>query len=135
MNKKASIALATGLLLAGAATASAAGLQSSSSPKTTPPPSASSTMSKPAGDTLSLTSAQQKSAWRELNGQAANQNAPSGFQPMVGAVVPSSIKIEPVPTKAATDIPSLKPYDFAMVQGKLLIVNPADKRVADVITG
>jgi hypothetical protein len=92
-------------------------------------------MSKPAGDTLGLTSAQQKLVWRDLNGQATNQNAPSGFQPMVGAVVPSSIKIEPVPTKAATDIPSLKPYDFAMVQGKVLIVNPADKKVADVITG
>jgi len=135
MNKKASIALATGLLLAGAAAASAAGQQSTSSPKMAPPPSASSTMSKPASDTLSLTSTEQKSAWKDLNGQAANQNAPSGFQPKVGAAVPSSIKLEPVPTKAATDIPSLKSFDFAMVEGKLLIVNPSDKKIADVITG
>jgi hypothetical protein len=134
MNKKASIALATGLLLAGAAAASAAGQQSTSSPKMAPPP-ASSTMSKPASDTLSLTSTEQKSAWKDLNGHVTNQNAPSGFQPKVGAAVPSSIKLEPIPAQAATDVPSLKSFDFAMVQGKLLIVNPSDKKIADVITG
>lgn len=133
MNKKASLALATGLLLAGAATASAAGPQSASSPKA--PPSASSTISKPAGDKLSLTSTQQKSAWNDLKGQAANQSPPSGFQAKVGEMVPGSIKTAPVPTKAATDVPSLKSYDFAMVHGKLLIVNPSDKKIADVITG
>ena len=131
MNKKASLALATGLLLVSTAAASAAGPQSS--PKA--PPSASSTMSKPATDRLSLTGTEQKSAWNDLNGQATNQNAPSGFQPQVGAMVPGSIKLEPVPSKAATDVPSLKPFDFAMVQGKLLIVNPSDKKIADVITG
>ena len=133
MNKKASLALATGLLLVSAAAASAAGPQSTSSPNA--PPSASSTMSKPAADKLSLTSTEQKSAWKDLNGQAANQNAPSGFQPQVGAMVPGSIKLEPIPSKTATNVPSLKPFDFAMVQGKLLIVNPSDKKIADVITG
>jgi hypothetical protein len=130
MNKKASLALATGLLLVGAAAASAAGPQSS--PQAPP---ASSTMSKPATDRLSLTGTEQKSAWNDLNRQATNQNAPAGFQPQVGAMVPGSIKLAPVPTKAATDVPSLKPFDFAMVQGKLLIVNPSDKKIADVITG
>jgi len=133
MNKKASLALATGLLLISAAAASAAGSQSTSSPKA--PPSASSTMSKPATDRLSLTSTEQKSVWKDLNGQATNQNAPSGFQPQVGAMVPGSIKLEPVRSKAATDVPSLKSFDFAMVQGKLLIVNPSDKKIAEVITG
>src|SRR6516164_5067120 len=71
MNKKASLALATGLLLVSAAAASAAGPQSTSSPNASP--SASSTMSKPATDKLSLTSTEQKSAWKDLNGQATNQ--------------------------------------------------------------
>jgi len=92
-------------------------------------------MSKPATDRLSLTSTEQKSVWKDLNGQATNQNAPSGFQPQVGAMVPGSIKLEPVPSKTATDVPSLKPFEFAMVQGKLLIVNPSDKKIAEVITG
>jgi hypothetical protein len=32
-------------------------------------------------------------------------------------------------------VPSLKPYDFAVVQGKVLIVNPSDKKIVDVIIG
>jgi hypothetical protein len=32
-------------------------------------------------------------------------------------------------------VPALRPYDFAIVQGKLLIVNPSDRKIAEVITG
>jgi Protein of unknown function (DUF1236) len=92
-------------------------------------------MSRPAGYTLSLTSMQQKTAREDLNSKTSKQNAPSGFQATVGAVVPTTVKIDPVPSKAATDIPALKSYDFAVVQGKLLIVNPSDKKIAEVITG
>jgi hypothetical protein len=126
MKKQISVALAAGVLVVGASAVSAASLSQSSS---------SSTMSRPAGDTLSLTSMQQKAAWQDLNSKASKQNAPSGFQATVGAVVPTTVKIEPVPSKAATDIPALKSYDFAVVQGKLLIVNPSDNKIAEVITG
>jgi len=54
---------------------------------------------------------------------------------IVGAVVPSTVKIEPVPSKAASDVPMLKSFDFAMVNGKLLIVNPSDKKTVQVISG
>ena len=126
MKKQVSMALAAGLLLAGATAASAAGISSSSSPK----------MSNPAAqDSLSLATSQQKTAWNDLKGQASNQTAPSGFQATIGSVVPSNLKIAPVPSKTATEVPALKPYDFAMVSGKLLIVNPSDKKVVEVITG
>jgi len=126
MKKQVSIALAAGLLLAGPTAASAAGISSSSSPK----------MSNPAAqDSLSLATSQQKTAWNDLKGQASNQTAPSGFQATIGSVVPSNLKIAPVPSKTATEVPALKPYDFAMVSGKLLIVNPSDKKVVEVITG
>ena len=39
------------------------------------------------------------------------------------------------PSKASADVPTLKPYDFAMVAGKLLIVDPSDKKIVDVISG
>jgi Protein of unknown function (DUF1236) len=143
MKKHLSIALAAVLLAAGASGVMAAGYSSSSSSATKP--RASTTMSKPrtnglaarpgAKDTLSLASNQQHKAWNDLKGQSSNQNAPSGFQATIGSAVPSNVKIAPVPSKAATDVPALKPYDFAMVSGKLLIVNPSDKKIVDVITG
>jgi hypothetical protein len=94
-----------------------------------------STMSQPAGDTLSLTSAQQKTVWNDLHSQATEQKAPAGFNATVGAVIPSTMKTEPMPSKVATDVPTLKSFDFAMVNGKLLIVNPSDKKVVQVISG
>jgi hypothetical protein len=92
------------------------------------------TMKKPAVDSLRLSSAQQHTAWRDLYVKSLNQNPPSGFDATYGAVVPGGVKIAPVTGKAASDVPALKPYDFAMLQHKLLIVNPSDKKIAEVIT-
>jgi hypothetical protein len=123
--KQLSIALAAALFAAGAPAALAAGTSSTST-----------TMAKPgASDTLSLPSAQQKTAWNDLKSQASNQTAPSGFQATVGSALPASVKTMPVPSKTATAVPALKPYDFAMVAGKILIVNPSDKKIVEVITG
>jgi hypothetical protein len=126
MRKHISVALAAGMLMAGVSAASAAGMSPSNSTN--------STMSQPAG-TLSLTSAQQKTVWNDLHGQATEQKAPSGFNATVGAIVPSAVKTEPVPSRAATSVPALKSFNFAMVDGKLLIVNPSDKKIVDVISG
>jgi hypothetical protein len=96
--------------------------------------SAATKMAQPASDTLSLSSTQQKTAWNDLYVKSLNQKAPSGFEATMGAVVPSKVKIAPVTGKAASDVPALKTYDFAMLQHKLLIVNPRDKKIAEVIT-
>ena len=124
MRKHISVALAAGLLLAGVSAVSAA--------ETSKPGS---TMAQPASDTLTLTSAQQKTVWNDLRGQATDQKAPAGFDARVGSIVPSTVKIEPMPSKTATDVPALKSFNFAMVNGKLLIVNPSDKKIVDVISG
>ncbi len=110
------------MLLASVSAASAAGIQSSN------------TMSPPAKDTLMLSNAQQKTAWHDLYTKALNQAAPSGFGAAVGAVVPKSVTTAPMPAKAASDVPALKPYNFAMLQKKLVIVNPSDHKIAEVIT-
>jgi hypothetical protein len=86
-------------------------------------------------DTLNLTSTQQKTAWKDLYMPSLNQQSPSGFSAAVGAVVPDGVTAAAVPSKAAQAVPSLRPYDFAIVQGKLVIVNPSDKKIAEVITG
>jgi len=48
--------------------------------------------------------------------------------------VPNSMKTYPMPRQAARDVPAAKPYRYAMTQDKLLIVNPGDHKVADVVT-
>jgi hypothetical protein len=70
--------------------------------------------------------------WNDLGKQATNQNA-AGFDATIGTFVPNTVKIEPMPSKTAADIPPLRPYDYAMVDHKLVIVDPSNKVIADVL--
>ena len=94
--------------------------------------SSTSTQAK-AMDKLSLTSAQERTAWKDISRQANSQVAPASFSPTIGATVPIDVSLKPVPTSVASQVSSLKPYDYALLQGRLLIVNPNDKKVVDVI--
>ncbi|WGS20132.1 MULTISPECIES: DUF1236 domain-containing protein [unclassified Bradyrhizobium] len=87
-----------------------------------------------ASDTLSLSDTQQKSIWKDVSRHASNQTAPSGFNATVGAVVPSSVSTYPLPRRARRDVPEVRPYRYAMTQDKVLIVNPSDNKIADVVT-
>jgi hypothetical protein len=119
MKKQTSIALAAALLVSGVTAASAASMAGATKPS----------------DTLSLSATQQKTAWKDLYMPSLNQATPSSFSAKVGAVLPKSVTTAQVTTRAARAVPALKPYRFAMVQKKLVIVNPSDHKIADVITG
>jgi hypothetical protein len=86
-----------------------------------------------AKDNLSLTTAQEKLAWRDLSKQASSQPAPSNFAASPGTTVPNNITLRAIPRKVASQLPKLKPYQFARLPNEILIVNPTDKKVADVV--
>jgi Protein of unknown function (DUF1236) len=130
MKARTTIALAAAALLAGISAASAAPPENG---KMAPPP-ASTKMAPPASDTLTLTSAQRKKAWDDLYTGMLNQKTPSGFTATVGSALPSNVVTAPVTARAAGDVPVLKPYKFATVQKKLVIVNPSDRKIVDIIT-
>lgn len=88
-----------------------------------------------AKDSLSLTTAQEKLAWRDLGKRAVSQRAPSDFSPSVGTTVPNDITLRSIPTAVTGRLPALKPYQYARIPNELLIVNPSDKKVVDVING
>ena len=116
MKKKMPFALAGAMVLACVSAATAGSMQS-----------------ELARDTLSLSSTQQKKAWHDLYMGPWSQSGPSGFNPVVGAVLPKGVVTAPITKKAARDVPALKPYDFSLAQHKVLIVNPTDKKIAEVI--
>jgi hypothetical protein len=125
------IAIATTFALAsGIGAASAAEHSANSSAAMSKNPSAMSAMTK---DRISLTRSQQRTAWKDISQQASNQSVPSNFTASVGATVPSAITIQSVPAKVASRVSSLKPYDYALLPNELLIVNPNDKKIVDVI--
>jgi len=84
-------------------------------------------------DTVILSAAQRRAVWNDLSKQATNQNA-AGFDATIGTFVPNTIKIEPIPSNVTAKDPALRPYDFAMVDHKLVIVDPTNKVIANVLT-
>jgi Protein of unknown function (DUF1236) len=80
-----------------------------------------------------LSAAQRSTVWNDLSKQATNQNA-AGFNAKIGTFMPNTVKIEPMPSNVTANNPSLRPYDYAMVDHKLLIVDPTNKVIADVLS-
>jgi hypothetical protein len=87
-----------------------------------------------AADTLSLSPVDQHTAWTDLS-SAPDQSGPATFRPSTSSAVPSTLEIHAIKDKAASDLPALKPYDFAKVRNKLLIINPHDMMIAEMISG
>jgi hypothetical protein len=122
MKKSASLALAAVLALSGVTAVSARSHMSNMSNKTTG-----------ASDSLTLSDSQQQSIWKDVSKHATNQNAPADFNATVGTAVPSGMNTYPLPRRASRDVPAVKPYRYAMTQDKVLIVNPSDHKIADVV--
>ena len=86
-----------------------------------------------AKDNLTLTAAQRKTAWTDISKQAESESTPSNFTASVGKTVPSAVMLRPVPVKTANQVPALRPYDYARLKSQVLIVNPSDKKIVDII--
>ena len=124
------IAIATAAaFIAGTGMASAADMHATSN--TMSKTSAAPSMAK---DNLTLSRSQQRAAWKDLGKQASSQTASPNFTASVGATIPGDITIQAVPAKVAARVSALKPYDYALLHNQLLIVNPNDKKVVDVIS-
>ena len=122
-------------LLAGVSVASAAGMSKSSPSKPATTGSASSTSLPVAKDALSLSASQQQTAWKDISAQASKESAPAGFTAKVGTAVPSDLVTHPVPVSTASKVPALRPYQYAMLSSnKLLIINPSDKKISEILT-
>jgi hypothetical protein len=87
-----------------------------------------------AGDSLALSGQNQSTVWSDLS-KAPTSQPPSTFEPAASSAVPSTIRIRAIPPRIASDIPALRPYDYAKLPGKILIINPHDMMIAKVISG
>ena len=87
-----------------------------------------------AGDSVALSSQDQSTAWNDLSKSPASP-PPSTFEPATSSAIPSTIRVRAIPPQIASDIPALRPYDYAKLPGKILIINPHDMMIVKVISG
>ena len=88
-----------------------------------------------ASDDLVLTGAQEHLMWRRLMGRnIGSATAPSASTAAVGATVPAAVELRALPATVTRQIPQMKPYAYATLGKTLLIINPTDRVIVDVIT-
>jgi hypothetical protein len=55
------------------------------------------------------------------------------FDVSVGATVPPSVELAPMPTQIADKVPQVKTHRLFVTEGRIVLVNPNDQRIAGVI--
>lgn len=83
--------------------------------------------------TLKLSAAQKAQIWKELGGKATNaQNPVRSLK--VGETLPHTMHTQSMPGNVANQVPVVKSYQYAMVNGRVLIVNPSTNKIAAIVT-
>jgi hypothetical protein len=86
-----------------------------------------------ASDDFVLTGAQESLIWHAVSRQSGQGANTSGFNASLYTAVPSSIVLHSLPSAVTGQIPMVRPYEYATQGGALLIVNPADRKIVDII--
>lgn len=82
---------------------------------------------------LKLSIAQKQTIYTSISSQKQKETAPPAFRAALGAVVPSSIELQALPKTIVELIPELKDYQYAMVANQVLLVDPKNKLVIEII--
>jgi hypothetical protein len=83
---------------------------------------------------LNLTDQQKQNIMQSVQSETG-QRAPAGFQPKVGATVPSTMLLHQLPASVVTQVPGAKDLQYTKLDtNEVLLIDPKDGRVADIIT-
>jgi hypothetical protein len=86
-----------------------------------------------ASDDFVLTGAQEQLLWQRV-GRNASSTTRSGLIAAASATLPASVALHAMPATVTRQIPAVRPYKYAMLGKTLLIINPTDRVIVDVIT-
>jgi hypothetical protein len=82
---------------------------------------------------LNLTAAQKQTIVQSVQSEKG-QPAPAGFLPKVGASLPQSVILKPLPSGIAAQVPGAKGLQYVKFDNnEILLIQTKDKRVAGVI--
>ena len=82
---------------------------------------------------IDLSNAQKQTIYQSISRTQKNNAAPTGFRPAIGAPMPEAVTLAPVPATIANLMPQTKGLEATMVEGEVMLVDPASKQVLAVI--
>jgi len=94
-------------------------------------PGASSTSSQ--NGALQLSAAQKTAIFQSVTKEKIKSPPPANLQLSVGAQIPASVELYPLPANVAAQIPAAKPYKYTVAQNQVVLVDPTNMKVVDII--
>jgi hypothetical protein len=76
---------------------------------------------------------EQRHIIKELIKDVKVDPAPANTATSIGATVPGNVHLNPMPAEVAQKVPQIKSHLFFVKDGKVVIVDPKDRTVADAI--
>ncbi len=61
------------------------------------------------------------------------QKAPADTPVSIGAIVPQSVPLNPMPADISQKVPQVRSHRFFLAGDRIVLVSPNDKRIAEVI--
>jgi hypothetical protein len=86
----------------------------------------------PAQPKINLT-LEQRHVIKELIKDLNIQSAPKNTETTVGATVPATINLNPMPQVVGEKVPQIKSHLFFVEDGKVVIVDPKENKIVDAI--
>jgi len=120
------------IVLALLASVGIASAQSPTSP-TAPAPAAKSQDSMKQNGSLQLNAQQKAAIFQSVTKEKVKSPPPANMQVSVGAQVPASIELYPLPANVVSEVPAAKSYKYTVAQNQVLIVDPTNMKIIDVI--
>jgi Protein of unknown function (DUF1236) len=123
-------------LLAGIGVAVA---QSPSAPAGSMPPARAPAAAQPAAPSaqpaaaVQLSAAQKTAIFQSVTKEKVKSPPPANAQLSVGAQVPSTIELYPLPANVVAQVPTAKQYKYTVAQNQVVLVDPASMKVVDII--
>jgi hypothetical protein len=88
--------------------------------------------SVPGGSLVALTF-EQRGKLRDIIASQSAQESSANFKLMVGAKVPQSISLRPMPQEAVKLVPRYKDFDFAIVKDRIVVVQRSTREIDTMI--
>jgi hypothetical protein len=70
---------------------------------------------------------------RELIKELKIEPAKTASQPSVGDVLPKDVTLRPMPSEIGQKVPQIKAHSFLVTEKQIVIVDPKDNQVAELI--
>ena len=82
---------------------------------------------------LQLSAAQKTAIFQSVTKEKVKTPPPANMQVSVGAQIPASIELYPLPANIVSEVPATKAFKYTVAQNQVVIVDPTNMKVVEII--